>query len=105
MEAMQTGSIQQTTHFSYASIRHLQCNIGQSGLYIQLRITTTHTSTLGGSDAVKSDVRIPLMPKLNVLAFICMDRALSALHQSIWVLFRFSHFAACKDLTHKHLST
>jgi len=62
------------------------------------------TSTLGGSDAVKSDIRIPLMPKLNVLAFICMDTALSALHQSIWALFKSTFIAACKGLTNEHLS-
>ena len=66
---------------------------------MQLQITTTHTSTLGDSDAVKGDIGIPLMPKLNVLAFICMDRALSAIHESIWALFESSYFAACKDLS------
>ncbi len=104
--------LQQIMHSSYASIRHLQCNTVQatrykiqSSLYKQLRITTTRTSTLGGSDAVKGDIRIPLMPKLNVLAFICMDRELPAAHESIWALLKSSYIAACKDLTQKHVST
>lgn len=97
-------------HSNYARVRHLQCKIVQAtwykscaSLYTQLHIKTV--STLGGSDAVKSDIRIPLMPKLNVLAFICMDTALSALHQSIRALFKSSYITACNKLTKKHLST